>query len=143
MSTNSFSLNTTTATSQDLGQAKSAQALGSLKSQLQSKNHDPAKIEKAGKDFESILLGEWLQKAEKSFATVPGADPDKDKDSGFDQFQSISCQFMGEGLSHAGGIGIASMISKHLKMIEAKQSSDDNAQKASPTPVLGLSSNGK
>jgi Rod binding domain-containing protein len=143
MSTNSFSLTAATATSQDLGQAKSAQALGSLKSQLQSKNNDSAKIDKAGKDFESILLGEWLQKAEKSFATVPGADPDKDKDSGFDQFQSISCQFMGEGLSHAGGIGIASMISKHLKAVEADRAAGENPQKPGQEPVSTPLSNGK
>jgi Rod binding domain-containing protein len=143
VSTTNFSLTAATATTQDLGQAKSAQALSTLKSQLQPKNSDMAKIDKAGKDFESILLGEWLQKAEKSFATVPGADPDKDKDSGFDQFQSISCQFLGEGLSRAGGIGIASMISKHLKAIEAKRGSDENAQKASPEPVSAPPSNGK
>ena len=29
------------------------------------------KIEKAARDFESILVDQWLEQAEKSFATVP------------------------------------------------------------------------
>lgn len=131
MSTGELSLGPV-ATTQNLTQAKSAQALNVLQSQ--SENGDPAKIDKAAKDFESILLGEWLEKAEKSFATVPGADPDQDSDSGRDQFQSIACQFLGEGLSKAGGIGIASMISKHLKAIEEIRSSDQITSKAESTP---------
>jgi Rod binding domain-containing protein len=79
----------------------------------------PSKIDKAAHDFESILVGQWLEKAEKSFATVPGGDPDKDQDSGHDQFQSIACEFMAQGLSKSGGFGIAAMISKHLAATEA------------------------
>jgi hypothetical protein len=41
-----------------------------------------AKIEKSAKDFESILLGSWLQQAEQSFASLPGGDGDDDADSG-------------------------------------------------------------
>jgi Rod binding domain-containing protein len=143
VSTANFSLTASTATAQDLGQAKSAQALSTLKSQLQSKNSDTAKINKAAKDFESILLGEWLQKAEKSFATVPGSDPDQTQDSGFDQFQSISCQFLGEGLSRSGGIGIASLISKRLEAVEAAKHTEKDPQKPDLAPVSASSSNGK
>jgi len=102
---------------------------------LQSPAKDSAKIDKAARDFESILIGEWLEKAEKSFASVPGADADKDNDPGHDQFQSIGCQFLAEGLSKAGGIGIASMISKHLKTVEAQRDNDpavDAAPKGAP-----------
>src|ERR1700684_335571 len=81
----------------------------------------PSKIDKAAHDFESILVGQWLEKAEKSFATVPGGDPDKGQDSGHDQFQSIACEFMAQGLSKSGGFGIAAMISKHLAAAEANQ----------------------
>jgi Rod binding domain-containing protein len=72
-------------------------------------------------DFESILVGQWLEKAEKSFATVPGSDPDQDQDSGHDQFQSIACQSLAQGLSRTGGFGIAAMISKQLSASAAKQ----------------------
>ena len=34
---------------------------------------DNSKIEKSAKDFESILLGSWLQQAEQSFGSLPGA----------------------------------------------------------------------
>jgi Rod binding domain-containing protein len=126
MSTIEFPSSVSTVTTQDLSQAKSAQALRVL--QAKSANDRLGQIDKAAKDFESILLGEWLEKAEKSFASVPGADPDQDSDSGHDQYQSIGCQFLGEALSKAGGIGIASMISKHLQAIEASRTEDGDGR---------------
>ncbi len=60
------------ASTQNLTQARSTQALNILQS---PKNGDSAKIDKAAKDFESILIGEWLEKAEKSFGSVPGPIP--------------------------------------------------------------------
>src|SRR5580692_7526405 len=89
----------------------------------------PSKIDKASHDFESILVGQWLEKAEKSFATVPGEDPDQTQDSGHDQFQSIACQYLAQGLTKNGGFGIAAMISKHLTAVAAPR-----AQRARPQP---------
>jgi Rod binding domain-containing protein len=132
MSTIEFPSSVATVTTQDLSQAKSAAALRVL--QANSANDKSGKIDKAAKDFESILLGEWLEKAEKSFASVPGVDPDQDSDAGHDQYQSIGCQFLAEALSKAGGIGIASMISKHLHAIEANRSQGGaSSEAASPT----------
>ncbi len=118
-----FSVGTTAVTTQDLTQAKSAQALRIL--QGESKNSNAGKIEKAARDFESILLGEWLQQAEKSFATLPGAGPSENTDPGHDQFQSIGCEFLSGAISKAGGIGIASMISKRLKATEASRATKE------------------
>ena len=120
-----FALGTSAVTNQDLNQARSAQALRVLKGQTQ--NTDDGKIDKAARDFESILLGEWLEKAEKSFATLPGGDPSENTDPGHDQFQSIGCQFLSGALSKAGGIGIAAMISKRLKATEADRAATDMA----------------
>src|ERR1700689_5414940 len=103
----------------NLPQAKNDLELRSLRNA--SKTGSAARIDKAAHDFESILVGQWLEKAEKSFATVPGTDPDQNRDSGHDQFQSIACQYMAQGLSKNGGFGIASMISKHLAAAEAKE----------------------
>ncbi|ADW70902.1 rod-binding protein [Granulicella tundricola] len=75
---------------------------------------EDAKITKAGKDFESILLGSWLQQAENSFGSVPGGDEDDDAGSGKDQFQGIAMQAMAGSLTASGGIGIAKMITSHL-----------------------------
>jgi Rod binding domain-containing protein len=120
-----FSLGTPAVTNQDLNQARSTQALRVLKGQTQ--NTDTGKIDKAARDFESILLGEWLEKAEKSFGSVPGSNPSDNTDPGHDQCQSIGCEFLAGALSKAGGIGIASMISKHLKASEATRAATEAA----------------
>ena len=73
-----------------------------------------SKIEKSAKDFESILLGSWLQQAEQSFGSLPGGDDDGDADAGKEQFQGIAMQSLGNSMTAAGGIGIAKMISKQL-----------------------------
>jgi Rod binding domain-containing protein len=73
-----------------------------------------SKIEKSAKDFESILLGSWLQQAEQSFGSLPGGDDDGDEDAGKEQFQGIAMQSLGSSMTAAGGIGIAKMISKQL-----------------------------
>ncbi len=73
-----------------------------------------AKIAKAGKDFESILLGNWLQSAEESFAKVPGGDGEDD-DPGSGQFQGIAMQALAGSLTASGGIGIAKMITRSLQ----------------------------
>jgi Rod binding domain-containing protein len=95
-----------------LNQARGTEAAHNL--QAQAKSGDRAKIEKAARDFESILVGKWLEDAEKSFATVPGDDPDEKQDSGHDQYQSLAIQSLASGLTKSGGLGIAAMIVKRL-----------------------------
>jgi Rod binding domain-containing protein len=73
-----------------------------------------AKIEKSAKDFESILLGSWLQQAEQSFGSLPDGDDDGEQDTGKDQFMGMAMQSLGTAMTAAGGIGIAKMISKQL-----------------------------
>ena len=84
-----------------------------------------AKIDKAARDFESILLSSWLQKAEASFGSVPGGDEDDD-DPGKGQLQAIAMQALGGSLAASGGIGIAKMIAEHL---------EDAAQKTTTGPA--------
>jgi Rod binding domain-containing protein len=72
------------------------------------------KIEKSAKEFESILLGSWLQQAESSFGSLPGGDDDGDADTGKEQFQGMAMQSLGRSMTAAGGIGIAKMISTQL-----------------------------
>jgi Rod binding domain-containing protein len=74
------------------------------------------RIDSSAKQFESILLASWLQAAEKSFATVPGGDPDADaQDPGKGQFQQYAMQSVATALVKAGGIGIAPMIAAGLR----------------------------
>jgi Rod binding domain-containing protein len=124
---------TSLAENSGLNQAQQGQAIRALKG-IQSQPTTSEKIDKAARDFESILIGEWLKEAEKSFATVPGVDPDQQSDSGHDQFQSISCQFMAEGLTKAGGLGIAAMISKQLKANHEVQSKSAESQNSATSP---------
>ena len=76
------------------------------------------KIEKSAKEFESILLGSWLQQAEQSFGSLPGGDDEDDADSGKEQFQGMAMQSLGTSMTASGGIGIAKMISKQLHKAE-------------------------
>lgn len=135
MSVTGFPSSASSVAAQDLNPGRSEQAARLLRSQ--AKTGDSAKIDKAARDFESILLGEWLEKAEKSFATVPGEPADENSDPGHDQFQSIGCQFLAEGLSKAGGIGIAAIISKQLKAVEARRSAEKTADPALPASEVG------
>lgn len=62
----------------------------------------------AAKQFESVLLGQWLQDAQSSFATVPGGD--EDTDSGGQQMQGFATQQLATSLTASGGIGIAKLV---------------------------------
>jgi Rod binding domain-containing protein len=104
--------------------ANAAQAQGSLlltQAEGDAGSRQNAKIEKAGKDFESILLGGWLQGAEKSFAAAPGSDGDDgDQDAGQGQWMGMAMQQLATTLVASGGIGIARMISEHLQQVSAE-----------------------
>jgi len=82
--------------------------------QSTSGSQDDGRIEKSAKDFEAMLLGSWLQQAEQSFATVPGADSNDDDQTGKDQMMSLGVQSLAQGMAQSGGIGIAKMIASAL-----------------------------
>jgi Rod binding domain-containing protein len=86
--------------------------------QAASPDKENAKIEKSAKDFESLLLGGWLQQAEQSFAKLPGGDDEEDSDAGSGEMQGIAMQSLGTALTEAGGIGLAKTISKQLHKVE-------------------------
>ena len=95
--------------------AQAQDDLALARAESNSKSREQQKMEKAGKDFESILLGSWLQGAERSFATAPGGDEDEDDNGGKDQFMGIAMQQLAGTLVQAGGIGIARMITSRLE----------------------------
>ncbi|MFZ0747279.1 MAG: rod-binding protein, partial [Terracidiphilus sp.] len=59
------------------------------------------------------LLSTWLQQAEQSMATVPGAEDDEDA-SGRDQMMSMGVQSLANSMAASGGIGIAKMVAKAM-----------------------------
>ena len=104
-----------------LSDVRGTQAADKLKNADATK----AKIEKSAKDFESVLMGHWLEQAQQSFATVPGGDSNEDS-LGKDQFQSMAMQAVAGALSgRHGGLGIASMVAKHLEATH-KPAADPN-----------------
>jgi Rod binding domain-containing protein len=78
-----------------------------------------AKIAKGAKDFEAMLLSSWLQQAEQSFATVPGAEDDEDA-AGRDQMMSFGTEALAHAMANSGGIGIAKMIAEAMHRTAAK-----------------------
>lgn len=95
-----------------------------------------AKIEKGAKEFESMLLSTWLQQAEQSMATVPGAEDDEDA-AGRDQMMSLGVQSLASSLTASGGIGIAAMIAKSLHATADKAKEADGVAATAKAKPIG------
>jgi Rod binding domain-containing protein len=109
-------------------QAQESRTLQELTS-MRGGTSSAAKIEKGSKQFEEMLLSNWLQQAEQSFATVPGADDDDDQDKGGkDQMLGLGVQSLAQAMEASGGIGIAKMIAK--AMTSQADKADQAAQAA-------------
>ncbi len=80
-------------------------------------------------EFESMLLSTWLQQAEQSMATVPGAEDDDDA-AGRDQMMSMGVQSLANSMAASGGIGIAKMVAKamHAQVDKAAEKSSTAAK---------------
>ena len=92
-------------------QAQEDQLVNQLKS---PQSLTDAKIDKASSEFEAILVGNWLQQAEQSFATLPGTDDDGDKDVASDSVMSFGVEALSKSLAASGGLGIGKMIAKAM-----------------------------
>src|ERR1035438_908179 len=86
---------------------------------------DAAKIDKGAKEFEAVLVGSWLQQAEQSFATVPGADDGQDV--GRDSMMSLGVQTLATSMAATGGIGIGKMVAKAMHAAAAKADGEASA----------------
>lgn len=76
---------------------------------------DNRKIDQSSKDFESLLLTAWFQKAYESFGALPGNEDADELGAGSQQFQGIAMQGLATAIVNAGGIGIAKMVADHLR----------------------------
>lgn len=105
----------------------SAIASGSLVGTGNSLMHsatDTARLTSAAKEFESVLLGQWLKDAESSFGSVPGSE---EEDSGGEQMKDFAMQHVATDITNRGGIGIAPMVEKALakqEMLEVPKSGE-------------------
>lgn len=75
---------------------------------------DPKDLHKAAVEFESVLLGQWLQGAEKSFAGVPDGGDD-DQDSGGEQMMGFAMQQLAGSLASRGVLGIGKLVERSLE----------------------------
>jgi Rod binding domain-containing protein len=91
---------------------------------------DAAKIDKGAKEFEAVLVGSWLQQAEQSFATVPGADDGQDV--GRDSMMSLGVQTLATSMAASGGIGIGKMVAKAMHAAADKADGQTPDSAASP-----------
>ena len=92
------------------------------------------KVEKSAKEFESILLAQWLQQAEQSFASVPGGN-DEQQDPGYDQLQGIAMQSLAKSLTDSGGIGLAKMVSQGLYKAASNRGEDTKDEPGGAPPA--------
>ena len=99
-------------------------------SKLKGVPANPTKIEKSAHEFEAVLLSHWLEQAQQSFATVPGSEEDENKAPGHDEMLGIAMQAIGTSLSgKSGGLGIASLVTRYLKIASEKQQNNANVTK--------------
>lgn len=92
----------------------SVTALGNLpvtESFATSGGSDTARLSSAAKEFESVLLGQWLKDAESTFGSVPGSEED---DAGGQQMKDFAMQHLASEFTDRGGIGIAPMVERAL-----------------------------
>ena len=80
------------------------------------KRLDGGQLLAKAKEFESILLGQWLQATESSFGQAPGSE---DGDAASDQVRGFAVQQLAKGISDIGGIGIAQIVANALSKTAA------------------------
>lgn len=78
-----------------------------------------ARLSSAAKEFESVLLGQWLKDAESSFGSVPGSE--EDDDAGGEQMKQFAMQHVATDIVQRGGIGIAAMVENALAKQETTE----------------------
>jgi Rod binding domain-containing protein len=78
-----------------------------------------ARLSSAAKEFESVLLGQWLKDAESSFGSVPGSE--EDDDAAGQQMKEFAMQHVAADIAERGGIGIAGMVENALAKQETPQ----------------------
>jgi Rod binding domain-containing protein len=115
--------------------AQESRLLSSMSAQEGLK--DPRKIEKAATDFESILLGHWLEEAQQSLGSAPGGEDDDDSDPAQSQLQGLSMQSLATAITSSGGIGLASLISRQLHRLDGEAPDSPQTAGASARRALG------
>jgi hypothetical protein len=83
-------------------------------------NDTAEKIQKAGRDFEAVLLNQLLDKLESTFATVPGGE---ETDSTAEQFKGLGVQALSGMLAAHDVLGTTKLISGALSYASGEENS--------------------
>lgn len=95
-----------------------SQAISSVSS-LASANTDVAKLRKHAQEFESILLGNWLERVEQTYAAAP----DEDSDAASGTLSGLGTQALARALAQNNALGVARMLSNSLSASSSDASS--------------------
>jgi Rod binding domain-containing protein len=76
------------------------------------------KVVKAASDFETMLISKWLEQVQQ------GVDDDNKDDAGHDTCMSLAGEALAQGVTAAGGLGLARVLLKHLGPQQNNQLSD-------------------
>ena len=74
----------------------------------------PARTQKAGAEFEAVLLNTVFGAIERSFSKLPGTKLQQKTEA----YNGLGMQALTSGLARAGGIGIGKIISSALEKTE-------------------------
>ncbi len=78
---------------------------------------EKARLARAATEFEAVLLGQWLDGAERSFGTVPGSE--EDEDAGGEQMRGFAMQQLAHTLAAKDTLGIARLVQRGLEKAAA------------------------
>jgi Rod binding domain-containing protein len=88
----------------------------------------PKRMVAAAKEFESVMLNQWLQSAESSFGAAPGGG--EDEDQGGQQMKGFATQQLAGQLAAHGGIGLAKLVQSGLAKAHEVEHRSTNAGRA-------------
>jgi Rod binding domain-containing protein len=90
-----------------------------------------AKVVKAAKDFEALLVGSLLRSFERTFSSLSG----EDRQAGSDDYHYMADQALARSLADSGGLGIARMITCNLLKTEPMDNGSQDAKEAKVQPA--------
>ena len=101
-----------------LGAAASPASTAAAPASTATPASEKARLAHAATEFEAVLLGQWLDGAERSFATVPGSE--EDEDAGGQQMRGFAMQQLAHTLAAKDTLGIAHLVQGGLEEAAAR-----------------------
>ena len=111
-----------------------AQIVQGSSPKLPGTNSKASDLSSKAKEFEAILLGQWLQGSATAFGSVPGGN--EEEDAAAEQMKGFAFQHLASGLAEKGGVGIAKIVEKALTGDEHGASSSEHPLPDRSAPSL-------